>query len=333
MPSWIEAGVAKGNGLNKVFFKDGEEMRMIAEGYEINRTCTSGEISWEERVLVVRSQAYADAEQSTLEKRLDKAKAALLAITPAVGRGKQQIKDEGTLTERAEAILSKYHVSGLLTYTYERESRLIEKLVGRGRSGTNREKEIIEHVRYQIVSVERCEQAIAQRVSSLGWRVYATNAPEALMPFSSAVLEYRKEYIVERGFGRFKGKTLQIAPMFVKRDDQVVGLTRLLSLAVGILTLVESVVRQSLQQQGTKLAGLYQDSARKETDTPTSERILRAFSRITLTKIYFPDRIVYHITPLNHIQQKIIALLGFSPDLYTSLARILPVIHQKSVFS
>jgi len=101
--------------------------------------------------------------------------------------------------------------------------------------------------------------------------------------------------------------------MFVKRDDQVKGLTRLLSLAVGILTLMESVARQSLQQQGKKVAGLYQDSARKETDTPTSERLLRAFAKITLTQIYLPDKIVYHVTPLNPVQQTILALLIFIP--------------------
>jgi len=209
----------------------------------------------------VRSPAYAEKQQSILHKRLEKAKAALIALTPPVGRGKRQVKDEANLVKAAEAILSKYGVSGLLSYTYEQEKKLIVKLTGR--SEEKREKKEVEHVRYQITGVQHCEQAIAERTSALGWRAYATNAPDASLSFETSILEYRNEYIVERGFGRFKGKQLQIAPMFVKRDDQVKGLTRLLSLAVGVLTLMESVVRQSLQQQGKKVAGLYQDSALK----------------------------------------------------------------------
>lgn len=324
MPLWIQAGVAKGNDLIKVSIKDGEDEILIAEGYEVKRTCKSGNLSWEERVFVARSPTHAERERITLEKRLDKAKAALLALTPPVGRGKQQITDEEELIKRASAILTKYDVSGLLIYTYEQEKKLTEQLVGRGRRGPDREKKVVEHVRYQITGVQRCEQAIDRLVSTLGWRAYATNAEEQSLSFEDAILEYRHEYIVERGFGRFKGKQLQIAPMFVKRDDQVIGLTRLLSMAVGILTLMESVARQSLQESGTKVAGLYQDSRRKETDKPTAERLLHAFAKITLTQIYLPDRTIYHITPMNNVQQQIIALLGFSPDLYTSLARTIP---------
>lgn len=324
LPLWIQAGVAKGKDLLKVFIQDGEDEVLIAEGYEVKRTCKNGDLIWEERVFVARSPTYARREQSALEKRLDKAKAALLALTPPVGRGKQQITDEDELIKRAEACLSKQGVSGLLTYTYEQEKKSIEQLVGRGRSGPDRERKVVEQVRYQITGVKPKEAAIAHLVSTLGWRAYATNAEEQDLSFEDAILEYRQEYIVERGFGRFKGKQLQIAPMFVKRDDQVIGLTRLLSIAVGILTLMESVARQSLQQQGTKVAGLYQDSPRKETDKPTSERLLHAFAKVTLTQISLPDRIIYHITPMNHVQQQVIALLGFTPDLYTSLARTIP---------
>ena len=71
---------------------------------------------------------------------------------------------------------------------------------------------------------------------TLGWRAYATNAPQTRLSFENAVLEYRNEFRIERVFGRFKGEQLAIAPLFVKRDDQVVGLTRLLSLAVRVLT-------------------------------------------------------------------------------------------------
>jgi len=321
MQGWIEAGVAKGENLSKVLVRDEKGTHEIARGYEVKRFCTYEGQNWEERVLIVRSHAYAQAQQQYLEKRLAKATAALVALTPPIGQGKRQIKDESTLLARAEAILEKHEVTGLLTYRYVRESRQEEKLVGSGRDGPNRPRQVIEQVRYQITGVHRNEEDIAKHVSTLGWRAYATNAPQARLGFEKAVLEYRNEFSIERVFGRFKGEQLAIAPLFVKRDDQVVGLTRLLSLAVRVLTLMEFVVRRALEQQDRVLAGLYLDSSRKTTAKPTAERLLRVFSHIKLITITFPDRVVHQVTEFSALHQQIIDLLGLPSDLYTSLTK------------
>ena len=321
MQAWIEAGVAKGEDLSKVQISDEEGIHEIARGYEVKRLCTYEGQNWEERLLIVRSHSYAEAQEHALEKRLAKARAALLALTPPVGQGKRQIKDEKTLQTRAQAILEKHEVTGLLTYGYVRESRQEEKLVGSGRDGPNRPRQLIEHVRYQITGVQRNEQVIAKHVDTLGWRAYATNAPQARLGFEKAVLEYRNEFCIERVFGRFKGEQLAIAPLFVKRDDQVVGLTRLLSLAVRVLTLMEFVVRRALQQQDRVLAGLYLDSSCKTTAKPTAERLLRVFSHIKLITLTFPDRVVHQVTGFSALHQDIIDLLGLPSDLYTSLTK------------
>lgn len=238
------------------------------------------------------------------------------------------MKEQEKLVSAAEAVLSKYRVVGLLTYRYERQVEQEIKLVGRGRAGANRQSQMVEQVRYQITAVEGNQEAIAERVGALGWRAYGTNAPKMRLSLSDAVYEYREEYHVERGFGRLKGAPLSIAPLFVKRDDQVAGLTHLLSLAVRVLTLLEFVVRRSLKGQEQKVVGLYNDSPRKATATPTAERLLRAFVPIPLTQMHFPEQIVSHVTPLNPVQQHILALLGFSSHLYSSLARTVPRIPQ-----
>jgi transposase len=322
MPAWIEAGVAQGDDLTEVRSEDGKQI--LAQGYEVSRTCVCGALSWQERVLVVCSHAYAQTQRRQLEERLDKAQAALLALTPPVGRGKRQITQEAALQSAAEAVLAKHRVVGLLTYTYQRESEQEVSFVGRGRGGVNRQQQVSERVRYQITTVQRNEAAVAHLVSTLGWRAYATNAPKPRLSLSQAVREYRHEYHIEHGFGRLKGAPLSIAPMFVKRDDQVVGLTHLLSVALRVLSLLEFVVRRSLKQQETTLAGLYKDNPRKATATPTAERLLQAFVPITLTQVQLPDQTVRHVTPLTPVQEQILRLLGFSADLYVGLARRIP---------
>src|SRR3989440_6766232 len=61
LPQWIEAGVAQGDRLTQVLSEDGKEV--LAQGYEVSRTCVCGERTWQERVLVVRSHAYAQTQR------------------------------------------------------------------------------------------------------------------------------------------------------------------------------------------------------------------------------------------------------------------------------
>ncbi len=126
-----------------------------------------GEHNWHERVLVVRSHAYAQTQRQHLEDRLTKAQEALFALTPPVGRGKRQITEETALQSAAEAVLAKYPVTGLLIYAYQRESEQEVKFVGRGRGGANRQQQVIERVRYQIMTVTHNEERLP--TSSRRW--------------------------------------------------------------------------------------------------------------------------------------------------------------------
>lgn len=201
---------------------------------------------------------------------------------------------------------------------------MIEKVVGRGRSGPNRERHVIEQVRSQRTTVERDEKALTTHQAALGWRASATNAPETRFSFEQAVLEYRNDYRGERNFGRFKGDCLGIAPLSVKRDDQVKGLTRLFSLAGRVLTLMECVRRRNVKEQERTLAGLSLDSPNKTTARPTAERFLRAFVHITLIVICFSENVVYQVKGLSHLHQEILAFSGLPPDVYPSFNWIVP---------
>src|SRR2546422_4599800 len=53
MPDWIQAGVTRGDQLTQVLSEDGKQV--LAQGYEVSRTCVSEGRTWQERVLVVRS--------------------------------------------------------------------------------------------------------------------------------------------------------------------------------------------------------------------------------------------------------------------------------------
>lgn len=93
----------------------------------------------------------------------------------------------------------------------------------------------------------------------------------------------------------------------------------MLSLALRILTLIEFVVRRQLQTQATSLTGLYPEHLKKQTVQPTAERVLRAFSHLTLTIIETNGQRFGHAPPLTSLQQQIIQLLGLPADIYSWL--------------
>ena len=327
MEGWIEAALEGQQRLTDIYLRDERDQpALLGQGYETSRLCSAqvdGQtVTWTERIFVVHSQAYANALGRGLEQRLAKATAKLHALTPARGRGKRQITQETDLTQAAEAIVQAHRVAGLVSYTFERQEEQIVKFVGRGRGTADRATRVTERVRYQITAVTRQEPDITALKRTFGWRAYASNAPAEKLTLETAVLTYRDEWLIERGFHRLKGAPLSLDPLFVKRDDQVVGLTHLLSLAGRILTLIEFVVRRSLKQTQATLVGLYAQNPKQATATPTTERLLQAFANINLTIIQFPDRTlrVHHVTPLTALQLQILELLDLSPDVYHSLA-------------
>jgi len=325
MDAWITTGVRKGEAgvLEQIWRTNdrGHEV-LAAEGYEFARTCRApdGDVEWSERVLVVRSPMHATHQAAGLEKRLRHAETQLTALTPPRGRGKRQITDEATLVEAIALVLTAHRVDGLLSVAWEKQVEQTTRYVGRGRGSLSREKRVIQTTRSQITHIARQEDTLAARRQRFGWKAFVTNAGPTRLSLQDAVLGYRNEYRVERIFHRLKSR-VHIAPLFVKLNDQIEGLTYLLTLGVRVLTVMEFVLRRSLQNDHAKLPGLHPENKTKMTDTPTAERILKAFADVSLTIIQNAagEDILRRLTPLSELQKDILQRLGLDAALYEQL--------------
>jgi transposase len=331
MVGWIEAANNGTHLLQPIYVENEKgERRLFAEGYgfermiraevEVDPEHPKEVVAWTERAFVVRSESYRQTLQKGLEERLQRATDKLLTLTPPSARGKHQFQEEAKLVLAAEAIMKGQDVEGLLTYTFERQEKHQTRHIGRGRSSAERPKHEIITVRYQMIAVTRQEQAITELRKALGWRAYVSDAPAEQLTLEQAVLTYRNEWLVEHGFHRLKGTPLSLNPLFVQRDDQVAGLTNLLSLAVRFLTLIEFVVRRNLKRNQEKLTGLIENNPKKGVDNPTAERLLKQFDNIYLSIVHLPDQVIRHVTPLTNLQTRILELLGLSIETYTRLA-------------
>jgi transposase len=288
------------------------------KGYELTRRLTSSSdpeeaVNWKERVWVVCSQSLRDAQHRGLHQRLDRAEAALRALTPPRGRGQRQFAESEPLRTAVEQVLTQFDVHGLLTVRLKEEAE--QRTL---RAYGNQPARVVNQRRYG-VQVWRNAAAIEQHEQTLGWRAYVTNAPRRQIALEQGIQCYADEYLVERNCHRLKGRPLSLAPLWVTREDHAVGLTRLLTLAARVLALVEYEVRQQLKAQKGTLSGLFPGQATRETTAPTTERLLKAFDNIALIVIHKGDHIERYLTPLSALQKTILRLLKCPISWYQQL--------------
>jgi transposase len=276
---------------------EGED-EVIAEGYEQSielRSDVQGQsVTWTERRLVVRSLKQAQAATAALHARLGKAQAALTQLT-VHKQGKPVYRDADSLRQAAQALLKAHRVHGLIRLQIDEQ--VVERPVRA--YGTHPAQVRVERTVHLHSEVD--EAAVRAATRRLGWRVYVTNHPEQTLTLEQAVLAYREEYLVERGFGRLKGKPLSLAPMYIQSDQRATGLIYLLSLALRILILLEGCCRQRLADQHESLPGLYAGNPKRTTSRPTAEALLQAFRLIHLSVVTLEQQAHRHLTPLSEL--------------------------------
>ncbi len=127
------------------------------------------------------------------------------------------------------------------------------RYVGPGRgSATRPTRENVEQ-RYRITAIERQTPAIASAQQGLGWQLQVTNVPVAHLDVAQVTAAYRAGWHVEHDFHKLKERPVGLSPLFVWREDQLLGLTRLLTLALRLLTLIETQVACGLIADGASL--------------------------------------------------------------------------------
>lgn len=317
LDTYIEAVSLGLHKLSDVFMTKADGKReKIAEGYSRSRRqqvkVKGRSRYWYERLFVVRSMKMAEAKEKTLRRHIVQATEELEGL-PARRQGKTPLIKEA-LREAAEAIVTSHELSGLLRITYQTTTA-----TRKVRQYKDKPARQVTHIRLGLtVTVD--QDALAKAIYHLGWRVYATNAPGTKLDLQEATVAYRHEYIIERAFGRFKGKPLSISPSYLQRDDYATGLVRLLSLGLRVMTLLEFVARRSLQLKPLPvIAGLYAGNPKRATAHPTTEQLLTTFKHISLVVLEEGGRLRRILTPLSDLHREILDLLECSPLIYLDL--------------
>jgi len=246
---------------------------------------------WNERLLVVHSYSYAKSMNKGLYRRLDRAEAALIALTPPRSRGTKQIQSEAQLLLAIKEIEKKYRVDGFFEYEYQEE---IQERQVRGYKGNPPRTE--RKVRFQLTVSRKQENILS-------------------------VLSYRDQIVVENVFRRLHGKVLSITPLYVQREDHAQGLINLLTIAARFLALGDHLAREALALEGEELAGIYSGNSKRSTPTPTTERMLKAFEGIDLVICSQDNQTSALLTGLSPVHERIVSLLGLDMSIFLKLQK------------
>jgi transposase len=293
----------------------GQPDERVAEGFAVDVALTArvGEetVRWTERRWLVRSQAYAQAQEAALERRLATATAAVREL-PTRKQGKKLLF-HAELLQAAAAIVTREGGEGLLAYTARAVLTTRAKRAYRGRPA--RQETDVSFV----TEVQRDETLIQEKKRQMGWQVYGTNGVGMSLP--QVVWAYRGQYRIENDWSRLKGRPLGLTPLYLQDEGRIQGLVYLLSLALRVLTLMEWVVRERLRQEGAKVQGIYAGQAGRQTARPSAELLLEAMKTISVSVVEVNGQTHALLSPLTEVQQRLLELWGLPPDLYENVTR------------
>lgn len=293
----------------------------VGRGFELEREMTTSlgdgtSHTWTERWLITRSEAHAARQQKRLRQHLAKVETQLRNLKP------QQDETAAELLSRAEALVKRYQLADVITVQVHQTVTQEKRYLGRGRPGPNRPFDMLE-VRHVHVTCQRNEAAVADRLALAGWRIYVTNVPAERLSLDQAIAYYRGEWLVERGFHRFKRGSLPALPLYLQLPERIRGLMLLLLITLQALTLLEYVTQRELAARGETLAGLVPGNPKMTTGRPSAERLLARFDNLHLliqhTETHIEGKVVEALTPL---QQRILDLVGVPTTIYEIAFRV-----------
>ncbi len=257
---------------------------------------------WSERVLVTRSSAYQAGLRRRRERTLARLTEDLTKLWQPPGRGRKRYGSRPALERVVAERIAQAKLSGVV------QTRVVQETLPDGTT------------RWIVSAVWVTLAAWQALVERLGWKVYVSNTTKADYEAPALVAASHQQVVQERGFSRLKTRHLHIRPVYLRDEERIAGLLWLLCLALRVLTLTEYRLRTALAERGEEVMGLNPASRTQSTARPTTERVLAAFSSITLTSIEVEGGRYHHVTPLNATQRHVLVLLKLPDDLYERLA-------------
>jgi len=220
-------------------------------------------------------------------------------------------KTEKALRKKVDAIINRFGVGDWLTVEIALERLEKFKQVRRGRSTDN---SMFRRIVHWVPSIQctRNENAISAASMMDGIFPLATNTD---LDAHAVLNAYKYQPKLERRHALLKSG-LQVAPVFLKKNDRIEALMFVYFLAQLVCALVERQLRIAMREQGLKQIQILPED--RPSVTPTAEQILRVFSgrarHLLMSKK--STHMQTFCDPLTPIQTQVLNLLSIPSSVY-----------------
>lgn len=262
------------------------------------------------RIYWFRSSEKARRDWNEREEKIASALDQLRALTDPARRKKPRTAK--ALRHKTDAVLARWAVGAWLKVDIGVQQVEKFRQVTRGRSSTN----TVYRKSVQFVPTLRCsrdENAISQAEGMDGIFPMTTNTN---LDASAVLRAYKYQPKLEKRHALLKSG-LQVAPIFLKKNQRIEALMFVYFLAQLVAALIERQLRNAMRERGLPHIQILPEF--RPSATPTTEQVIRVFGPCARHLLLSTDgQIVQTFSdPLSSIQKQILSLLSIAPSVYT----------------
>jgi transposase len=255
-----------------------------------------------------RSSQKRKRDEQDRNERIDRAIERLEAFDPKRMRGP---KTEAAIAKRVNEILAQCRAEEWVTVDIKWDKVEYFKAVTRGKptADTSFRRIVREEPR---LHVKTNPDNIARSQVMDGIFPLTTNTKEKPVEVFKI---YKYQPRIEKRHALLKS-TLEVAPIWLKKNTRIEALMFLEYLAQMVAALIERELRQKMLEK--KIPHLFTLPERRASKTPTIEQVLRLFENQDKHALYDGDRLIQQFAdPLKPEQMQVLQLLSIPSDVYT----------------
>jgi transposase len=253
----------------------------------------------QQRWLMVFSQKAYERESKTLDKKI---------VTEKEGLDKKlwHLSNQAFACEADARKATNKYLKSIKYHEVNWQIKIKNKQSKKGRPSKNT---TCKFEYYIIGSSMPNEQAIIFQKRMKGRFILATNELDKQKLKDSEMLpEYKEQSKTESGFRFIKGKAMEVASIFLKKNSRIEALMMIMTLCLMVYSIAQHQLREALKKSNETIP----NQLNKPTATPTLSWICRIFHGVSVVILKIGDFIKELVANLDDVKNRIINYFG--PD-------------------
>ncbi len=261
------------------------------------------------RIIWCRSSQKIEFDAQARVSALERAEEELAALASSLPRDRRA--SASAIKKKAQVILRQAHCEGLITIQVSVQTVVSTKRLRPGRPAKD---DPVQQVRTKVLQLAfaRDDTAIREQARTDGIFPLLTNLDKTHAK-KDVLLIYKYQPYVEKRHALFKSE-LGIAPVYLKKPRRAAGLVHATFLAMTVDALIERTVRHNMAKHHISSLAILPEGRR--TKTPTTARLLEAFSGVTWFEFQRQDEHIAFPVKLDARQRELLKLLGIDKAIY-----------------